>query len=506
MRMKKLLSLVVCFMVTLGLSAQDKKAMEYAATITADDLREHLTILASDALEGRETGKRGQKMAAAYIRYHFEQLGLAGPVNHADGGGYLQHMDLYASMPGEVYVKIKDRIKNNMEQIIYYGSATTDGEVSVEAVFGGNGEESVLSALKLQDKALVVFAENMRSYRQPLEKARELGAKAVFVVSTTDEAEFATLARQFRGFLSGGRLSVKKPDPTKVDQGVFFMSPATMAELFGTDIAKLKKAAADAESSKGKSVTKVKPARLAYRTEQLVKTVKTENVLGYLEGTDKKDEVIVITSHYDHIGRDGNEINNGADDDGSGTVAVLELAEAFAKAAKEGNRPRRSILFMTVTGEEKGLLGSQYYAENPIFPLEKTMVNLNIDMIGRIDPEHENNQRYVYLVGSDKLSTELHTISESTNATYTKLELDYTYNDPNHPERIYYRSDHWNFAKNGIPVIFYFNGVHADYHKPTDTVEKIAFEVMTERAKLVFFTAWELANREKSIVADLKTN
>jgi hypothetical protein len=505
--MKKLFALAAILLVTFTLSTgQDKKAMEYASTITKEDLYEHLSILASDALEGRETGKRGQKMAAAYIRYHFEQLGLAGPVQGADGNGYYQPLELFASIPGEVFVKIKDKKKVNFDQIIYYGSATTDGEISLEVVFGGNGEEALLNALKLQDKGLVIFAENMRSYRTPLEKARELGAKAVFVVSTTDEEEFGTLAKQFRGFLSGGRLSVKKPDPAKAEPGVFFMSPATMAELFGTDVAKLKKAAAEAESSKNKSVTKIKPARLAFRTEQLVKVVKTENVLGYLEGTDKKDEVIVITSHYDHIGRNGDEINNGADDDGSGTVAVLELAEAFAKAAKEGNRPRRSILFMTVTGEEKGLLGSQYYAENPIFPLEKTMVNLNIDMIGRIDPEHENNQRYVYLVGSDKLSSELHTISESTNATYTKLELDYTYNDPNHPDRIYYRSDHWNFAKNGIPVIFYFNGVHADYHKPTDTVEKIAFEVMTERAKLVFYTAWELANREKSIVADLKTN
>jgi Zn-dependent M28 family amino/carboxypeptidase len=121
------------------------------------------------------------------------------------------------------------------------------------------------------------------------------------------------------------------------------------------------------------------------------KQISSENVLGFLEGTDKKDEVLVITGHYDHIGYDNGEICNGADDDGSGTVSVLEIAEAFAKAAKEGKRPRRSILFMTVSGEEKGLLGSQYYVDNPIYPLENTIANLNIDMVGRVDDAHKNN-------------------------------------------------------------------------------------------------------------------
>jgi Zn-dependent M28 family amino/carboxypeptidase len=182
------------------------------------------------------------------------------------------------------------------------------------------------------------------------------------------------------------------------------------------------------------------------------------------------------------------------------------MAEAFAKAKKEGNGPRRSILFMTVTGEEKGLLGSGYYAANPVFPLSNTVANLNIDMIGRIDPGHEEDGKYVYLVGSNRLSTELHEISEAANAQYTKLALDYTYNDENHPDRIYYRSDHWNFAKNNIPVIFYFSGIHADYHRPTDTVEKINYDLLTMRARLVFYTAWELANRDGRIKVDVEAS
>jgi len=229
----------------------------------------------------------------------------------------------------------------------------------------------------------------------------------------------------------------------------------------------------------------------------------SENVVAYIKGSEKPDELIVLSAHLDHVGTDkeGN-VFNGADDDGSGTIALLEIAEAFQKAVKDGNGPKRSILFLHVTGEEIGLYGSRYYTENPIFPLENTICNLNIDMIGRIDPDKEDNPNYIYLIGSDKLSQELHNVSEEVNKTYTNLELDYKFNDDNDPNRFYYRSDHYNFAKNNIPVIFYFNGVHADYHKMTDTPDKIEYELMETRTRLIFQTAWEIANREGRIVAD----
>lgn len=229
----------------------------------------------------------------------------------------------------------------------------------------------------------------------------------------------------------------------------------------------------------------------------------SENVLGYLEGSEKPEEVLVITSHYDHVGIDeeGN-IYNGADDGGSGPIGILEIAEAFAEAKKDGYTPKRSVLFMLLTGEEKGLLGSKYYTENPVFPLANTVANLNLDMIGRIDEEHAGNDNYIYLIGSDKLSTDLHELSEDVNSRYMNMDLDYTYNDENDPNRFYYRSDHYNFAKNDIPVIFYFNGVHADYHKPTDTPEKIEYEALEKRSKLVFYTAWEILNREERLEVD----
>lgn len=233
--------------------------------------------------------------------------------------------------------------------------------------------------------------------------------------------------------------------------------------------------------------------------------VQTENVVAIIEGSTLPEEYIVISSHLDHEGVKNGEVYNGADDDGSGSVALLEVAEAFQEAVKAGKGPKRSIIFLHVSGEEKGLLGSRYYTDNPLYPLANTIANLNIDMVGRTDPKRESeNDNYIYLIGSDRLSTELHEVSEAANKATVNLELDYTYNAEDDPNRFYFRSDHYNFAKNNIPVIFYFNGTHADYHKPTDTVEKIRYDLLAQRSQLVFYTAWELANREERIVVDKK--
>jgi Zn-dependent M28 family amino/carboxypeptidase len=243
---------------------------------------------------------------------------------------------------------------------------------------------------------------------------------------------------------------------------------------------------------------------ISVKSERGQDLIETANIMGFIEGTDKKDEVVVLTAHYDHVGIDDKgQIYNGADDDGSGTCAILELAQAYSIAKANGHGPRRSILFMTVTGEEKGLLGSKYYTDvAPVIPLDKTIVDLNIDMIGRVDKKHESNPNYVYVIGSDKLSSELHRISEDANKNSINFELDYEFNSPTDPNKFYYRSDHYNFAKNKIPVIFYFTGVHEDYHKPGDDVEKILFEKYSSIVKLVFNTSWELANRDNKIVVD----
>ncbi len=306
-------------------------AINYASEINAADLKEHLYVLASDILEGRKTGEKGQKMAANYITAYYKNLGLKAPKGHDD---YMQKIP-------------KD----------YFNGASKDD---------------------------------------------------------------------------------------------------------------------------------------------------SENIVAYIKGSEKPDEYVVISAHYDHLGMKGKEVYNGADDNGSGTTAVLEIAQAFQKAKKNGHGPKRSILFINLTGEEIGLYGSKYYTSHPIFPLKNTIVDLNIDMVGRIDEKHEGKEDYVYLIGADKLSTDLHKLSEKVNKKYTQFKLDYTYNDDNDPNRFYYRSDHYNFAKNNIPIIFYFNGVHEDYHKTTDTPDKINYDLLAKRAQLVFYTAWEIANRENRLVVDKK--
>lgn len=232
----------------------------------------------------------------------------------------------------------------------------------------------------------------------------------------------------------------------------------------------------------------------------------SENIWAFIEGSEKPNEVVVISAHYDHVGIKNGEVYNGADDDGSGTVALLEIAQAFEIAKKEGHGPKRSILFLHVTGEEHGLLGSSYYSEHPLFPLANTVADINIDMIGRHDEFHNDSSKYVYLIGSDYLSTDLYDICEEVNKKYVNLFLDYKFNDRKDPNRFYYRSDHYNFAKNGIPSVFLFNGVHADYHKASDEVDKIEFDALSKRAQLAFTIAWEIANRENRPVVDKSGN
>lgn len=225
----------------------------------------------------------------------------------------------------------------------------------------------------------------------------------------------------------------------------------------------------------------------------------SENVIAYIKGSQYPEETLVISAHYDHMGIEFGKTYYGADDNASGTVGVLEIARVFQQAVQNGFTPKRSLVFLHVTGEEFGLHGSRYYVEHPLFPLKNTIANLNIDMIGRRSKDYLQEGNYIYLVGSNRLSTELHEVSEQANKKYTNLTLDYKYNVKGEPEQIYFRSDHYNFVRKGIPVIFYYNGPHEDYHKPTDTADKIDYALLKKRVQLIFATAWELLNRDDRI-------
>lgn len=478
MKLINLVWIVILFF-AVETTAQDKKSIKYGKTITAADLRDKLSVLAHDSLEGRETGERGQLIAARYIADKFESYGLKPPVEDNGTMNYFQKLPLKQSSWSSLYLRKDEEKIENLDGFIYFSQAETKGEEYVEAVFVGNG--STLEDLQIEGKFII--SSNSLLSEQIMEKAKELGALGVISVML-DNSEFNSLrGRAGRFFRPRLRFAFEENSDM-----LLILSNSKADWLFGKSFASLE-------------VGEV--TNFILNADKVIIPKESMNVLGYLEGSEKPDEVLIITAHYDHIGIRGEQINNGADDDGSGTSSVLEIAEAFTTAAKKGKRPKRSILFMTVAGEEKGLLGSRYYTDvNPIFPLENTVANLNIDMVGRVDDAHADNPDYIYLIGSDKLSSELHTLSEKINEAFVGITLDYKYNDENDPNRFYYRSDHYNFAKNDIPVIFYFNGTHADYHRPTDTIDKINFEQMEKRARLVFYTGWEIANRKERIVLD----
>ncbi|MEP0367831.1 MAG: M28 family peptidase [Cyclobacteriaceae bacterium] len=476
-------ALIVCALTTFS---QDKKAIKYAETITQKDLKTHLSILASDSLEGRETGMKGQKMAAAYIANYYESIGLEAPVETTEGKSYMQSFDLQMGTYSQVYLQKGDERKENFADFLYYSSNETYGEEYIEVVFAGYGDSATLAGLDIEGKFVAFVNKEWSNFRNNLAAMKKAKAKGYFLI-LEDQFRFDFVMKRYGGYQKGGKM---KFEFDQKGSKILLVGSEMTEWIFDKPFNELK------NSGVGTS------AEILINADMLIKSVSSENVMGFLRGSKYPEEVLVISAHYDHIGIIDGEINNGADDDGSGTSTVLELAEAFATAAKNGYRPKRSILFLTVSGEEKGLLGSEYYTENPIFPLKNTVTNLNIDMIGRVDDKHLKNPDYIYLIGSDKLSTELHELSEVANQTYTNLELDYTYNADDDPNRYYYRSDHYNFAKKGIPVIFYFNGTHADYHKPTDTIEKINFDKMSKIGKLVFYTSWEIANRKERIKVD----
>ncbi|MBV6647467.1 MAG: M28 family peptidase [Cyclobacteriaceae bacterium] len=479
----KLCVLLSIILFDFGISAQDRKSKKFAQSITVEDLNTHLSILASDSMEGRETGEKGQKLAALYIAEHFRKMGLSAPVPTENGkNSYFQKFQLEKGAWHQVYLRKphddNDR-KVNLVDLLYYSSAETMGEEIIEVVYVENDKQNIRD-LDLRNKYVLLNQPGWSGWQKDDNPFSEKGV-AGFIVISDDSDQFKLALSRFSEYFSQSKVTFGFDNS---GPKIIVTGDDIVGWIYDQNVSSLKLG---------------EKAKAIFNADRLVEKFSSENVLGFLKGREKPDEVLVIAAHYDHIGIIDGEINNGADDDGSGTSAVLEIAEAFALASKKGNRPRRSILFMTVSGEEKGLLGSRYYTDHPIFPLANTVTNLNIDMIGRVDDKHVGKPNYIYLIGADKLSQELHDLAIEVNEETTKLDLDYTYNDENDPNRFYYRSDHYNFAKNDIPVIFYFNGTHADYHRPTDTIEKIHFEKMLNITKYVFYTAWEIANREDRV-------
>ncbi len=494
----------------------------YAATITAADLERHLRVLASDEYEGRETGQKGQKMAAVYLAKEFAANGLTGPVTGTADSPHFQHFGLVRTTWADPHLEVNGQQLEYLRDFFPVGSTDLPDGAKLKPVFVGygieEGNQSDYADVNVRGKAVVFWQGEPTDERgaskftgnstrstwttdvtRKLVLARQKGALAALIISDRTPENFVDWLKRSAPHLREARISFPEAAMSNSIPAMI-VSPGVGASLLGADRPPYATKALRPWPLTGPNGPLKGKIRL--RARAATEPFQTENVLGYLEGTDKKAELLVLSAHYDHLGIVDGKVYNGADDDGSGTVAVIEMAQAFAEAKKAGHGPRRSLLFLAVTGEEKGLLGSEYYSNNPVFPLANTVVDLNTDMIGRLDDAHAQDANYVYVIGDDKLASDLHRINEAQNQHYAHLKLDYTFNDPADPNRFYYRSDHYNFARKGIPVAFFFNGVHADYHQETDEVDKILFPKMERITRLVFHTAWELANRDERLKVD----
>ncbi len=523
--MKKVF-LLTCFFAAVQVSfAQSDAAAKYAANITGNNLQKHLSIIAGGEMEGRETGTEGQRKAAAYIETQFKAMGLKTVPSLK---GYQQFYPLYQDSLKTAQLTVAGKTAEyGKDFVVQLNNNETGNFKGKKIIFAGYGIDdekySDYTSLDVKGKIVIIFlgepkkdgkyflsgttrssAWTFPGIPKKLEAAAAKGATGVLVINPTQEIF------NERVVANGKKTGVYYPRENAGTKSLNFaqLSHAFAKTIVGNNFDTLLKIvkANGALANQWPMESKIK---IAYKFEKYRTTINASNVVGIIEGTDKKDEYVFLTGHYDHLGMRNGKIYYGADDDGSGTCAVINMAEAFAKAAAEGNRPRRTMVFMTVSGEEKGLWGSEYYSDHPFYPLEKTTVDLNTDMVGRIDTERSKDDtlNYVYVIGHDKLSSDLPIINEGVNKKYTNLVLDYKFDDPNDQNRIYFRSDHYNFARKGVPILFFYDGMlKADYHQTTDTVEKINWSLYEKRVRMIFHTAWEIANRDGMLKRDTPLN
>ncbi|MBL7803152.1 MAG: M28 family peptidase [Saprospiraceae bacterium] len=499
----------------------------FAQLITPEDMKTLIDMLAAPDMQGRETGQPGQQKAADYIASQFKAAGLP---TKGDRNSYFQQVLLQRDNWKDIGLKVAGReFKSRQDFYVYPAyNATKPKTTFKEVVFVGYGIDdpkySDYGKTDVAGKAVIFYdgepldkdgkslvtGNEFRSawsldWRKKVKVAKQKGATMVFIVDPKIAENLKTNKKLLTTY--GWKPADTQGGNTEKDYiNSLFISPEVAAAIMGKKAEKAENALAELRSGDNFKAIKLK-SDIEVRLEKESSRLEGVNVVGVIEGSDEKlkKEYVFITAHYDHLGMsDTSRIFYGADDNASGTAAVIEIAKAFAEAKKQGKGPKRTVVCMLVCGEEKGLLGSKFYVEFPLFPLDKTVVDINIDMIGRVDERHANNPDYVYVIGSDRMSTALHQINEDANKTYTKMELDYRYNAKDDPNHFYERSDHYNFAERGIPAIFYFNGTHPDYHKTTDTPDKINHAAAAKRAQLAFYTAWEIANRPIRLPVDVR--
>ncbi|MBO6584726.1 MAG: M28 family peptidase [Gracilimonas sp.] len=511
------LSLSACSIFKKGPDTPPPTIYSFSEEITKDRLYNDLAVLAHDSLQGRETGTIGEEKAARYLSKRYAEIGLK-PVG--DDNSYFQHYELTQPAVEEVTYRLADgdevvdNSTHNAQEIgnfvtLFGGSDTVSGPV----VFAGAGMYNEAEGINhfpedVSGKWLFVLYERSNTNMQYLQRALTSGgAVGTILIVGTDTTDFLQEAKTRQNYFGRGQglnLKYLQEDDGSTAPAFNRVHPELGARMLGLEnleaLAETQRKILEEPAS-----FQAKPLEgqtLYHNPVVNENTVHTKNVVALLEGSDPelKNEVVVLSAHYDHVGvgqpdSTGDNIYNGADDDGSGTVATLHTAQAMAEAKAAGVGPKRSVLFLSVSGEEKGLLGSRYYSDHPIFSIENTVANINIDMIGRVDPEHQNSDSsYVYIIGGKIISSQMDSLTQMANVMGPNLVLSDRYNDLEDPNQFYRRSDHWNFGRLGVPFVFFFNGTHEDYHRPQDHIEKITFEPYLKRTKLVYNLTALLAN------------
>ena len=475
--------------------AQDKILMEASNSIKIDELKEKMYTYSSDEFDGRGTPSKGQQLAVEYLVNHYKKLGIQSVKTDT----YLQAVPLQLEEEPNISLNISGQELIYYQDYVSYLNGPDREYKSEEIIFAGYGIDdpnySDYKNINVKGKVVVALGgepkdKNDEYYingknkskwsilRQEIDNkkrvARSKGALAIIIIDNYLHGRYSERYRYSDLGYSEKRMTLSNKEENDFQVLLF--------------------------PNKFKNFLSKENLTFSMSFKKNTEKISADNVAAIIKGSEFPDEYVVLTAHLDHVLPRNGKIYNGADDNGSGTVAMLEIAESFALAKKMGKEPKRSIIFLHVTAEERGLLGSKYYTDyDPLVPINNTIANLNMDMMGRADPERGvRNLNYVYIIGSDVLSDDLHRININANK-YSNLELDFRFNGIDHPDQFYYRSDHFHFIKNNIPAIFYFSGVHEDYHEPTDTAEKILYEPYKRRVKLIFHTAWELANRDERI-------
>jgi hypothetical protein len=497
-------------------------------TIAANQLRDYLTFIASDEMEGRDTPSRGLDTTAKFLAMNLSRWGFK-PAG--DGGTFFQRIELK-----------RDRADGGQTKVEYNGRALTagtdfipgaPGNVSGQLVYAGNGwfikskEMDAYKDIDPKGRIAVIFGtpgalprgvtraelrEAGKDAINPIEYARSKGVVGLIFVA--DYQFLANWQNNRQRMERGATVVAKFQRPAAAAALPSIVISPEMANSLLVNEKSTASAVFNASDALPASFLVSDQKKVTMNVASTTETIMTQNVVAVWEGSDPvlKAEYVAVGAHYDHVGsgcrpNGDDKICNGADDDGSGTTGMLSMAEALAKAP---TRPKRSILFVWHCGEEKGLWGSRYFTEYPTVPLTSIVAQLNMDMIGRSKKEGDTNTRNtnltgpdaVYLIGSTMMSTELGDLVNTVNKSYLNLTFDTKYDDPKDPNRFFYRSDHYNYARKGIPIIFFFDGEHEDYHGVGDTADKIDYQKMEKIARTVYMTAWEIANRPARLKVD----